>query len=89
MTDGTREVCVSAGSHLMTKVMALRCSQTPLLGAYAAIGPVFDAALATLAPFRMAGTAATNLAHGPGDFQMHLVDALAAKQPANLAKSIV
>ncbi|MCY4471367.1 MAG: hydroxyethylthiazole kinase [Kistimonas sp.] len=88
LTDGNREAQVSGGSSLMPQVTALGCAQTALMGAYGATGPAFDAALAALAHFKVAGTAAAKLAHGPGSFQMHFLDALAAAQPADLAKVI-
>jgi hydroxyethylthiazole kinase len=58
------------------------------MAAYVATGPAFNAALAALAHFKVAGTAAAKLAQGPGSFQMHFLDALAATQPAALAKVI-
>ncbi len=88
LTDGSQEARVSGGSPLMPQVTALGCSQTALMGAYAATGPAFDAALAALAHFKVAGTAAAKQANGPGSFQMHFLDALAATQPADLAQVI-
>lgn len=88
LTDGDQEAHVSGGSPLMPQVTALGCSQTALMGAYAATGPAFDAALAALAHFKVAGTAASKLANGPGSFQMHFLDALANTQPKDLAQAI-
>ncbi|MEH6648209.1 hydroxyethylthiazole kinase [Sulfitobacter sp.] len=88
LTDGDQEAHVSGGSSLMPQVTALGCSQTALMGAYAATGPAFDAALAALAHFKVAGTAAAKLAQGPGSFQMHFLDALSAAQPTDLAQVI-
>ena len=89
LTDGDRQSEVLGGSALMPQITALGCSQTALMGAYAATGPAFDAALAALAHFKVAGTAAAKLAQGPGSFQMHFLDSLANTQPADLAKVIV
>lgn len=89
LTDGTREAQVSGGSALMPKVTALGCSQTALMGAYVATGPAFQAALAGLAHFKTAGSAAADLAKGPGSFQVHFLDALAAAEPADFAKVIL
>lgn len=88
VTDGTQEARVSGGSSLMPQITALGCSQTALMGAYGATGPAFDAALAGLAHFKVAGTAAAKLAKGPGSFQMHFLDALAATQPDDFAQVI-
>ena len=88
VTDGTQEARVSGGSPLMPQITALGCSQTALMGAYAATGSAFDAALASLAHFKVAGSAAAKLAKGPGSFQMHFLDALAATQPEDFAQVI-
>jgi hydroxyethylthiazole kinase len=88
LTDGDREANVSGGSSLMPQITALGCSQTALMGAYAATGPAFEAALAALAHFKVAGTAAAKIAQGPGSFQVHFLDALASTQPADLAQVI-
>ncbi|KEJ93860.1 hydroxyethylthiazole kinase [Pseudosulfitobacter pseudonitzschiae] len=89
VTDGTRDAHVSGGSPLMPKITALGCSQTALMGAYCASGPAFEATLAALAHFKVAGTAAAQQAKGPGSFQMHFLDALAATQPQDLGQVIV
>lgn len=89
VTDGTRSAKVTGGSAIMPQVTALGCAQTALMGAYAACGPAFDAALATLAHFKVAGTIAAGKAAGPGSFQMHFIDALAAAKPRDLAELIV
>jgi len=88
VTDGARSAQVTGGSPIMPMVTALGCSQTALMGAYAASGPAFDAALATLAHFKVAGAKAAQQATGPGSFQMHFLDALHATQAHELAKVI-
>ena len=55
VTDGVQSAKVTGGSEIMPMVTALGCAQTALMGAYAASGPAFDAALATLAHFKVAG----------------------------------
>ena len=86
VTDGTQESRFAGGSALMPQVTALGCAQTALMGAYAAVGPAFDAACATLAHFKVAGTRAGATAAGPGSFTVHFLDALAATMPADLAQ---
>ncbi len=88
VTDGAQSAKVTGGSQIMPMVTALGCSQTALMGAYAASGPAFEAALAALAHFKVAGTKAAQRAEGPGSFQMHFLDALAATQPGELASVI-
>ncbi|WP_227271463.1 hydroxyethylthiazole kinase [Roseobacter weihaiensis] len=88
VTDGAQEAHVSGGSALMPQVTALGCSLTALMGAYAATGPAFEAAIACLAHFKVAGSRAATEARGPGSFQMHFLDALAAADPNELPKVI-
>ncbi|MCL3881215.1 hydroxyethylthiazole kinase [Marivita sp. GX14005] len=88
VTDAARSARVAGGSALMPKITALGCSQTALMGAYAAIGPAFDAALAALAHFKAAGNVAAQKAQGPGSFQVHFLDALAAVQPGNVRATV-
>lgn len=88
VTDGTRTAHIVGGSEIMPMVTALGCSQTALMGAYAACGPAFEAALATTAHFKVAGTKAAQHAQGPGSFQMHFLDALSTTQPDDLACAI-
>ncbi|MGY9048236.1 hypothetical protein P775_13940 [Puniceibacterium antarcticum] len=88
VTDGTRAAHLSGGSAWMPKVTALGCSLTALMGAYAAVGPAFNATLAALAHFKVAGTRAGAEATGPGSFQVHFLDALAATGPEDLAAVI-
>lgn len=73
----------------MPQVTALGCSQTALMGAYAGVGPAFDAAVSAMAHFKVAGTSAAEKATGPGSFQMHFLDALAATQSSDLEAAIV
>ncbi|MFK7764153.1 MAG: hydroxyethylthiazole kinase [Roseobacter sp.] len=85
VTDGLQSAKVTGGSEIMPMITALGCSQTALMGAYAASGPAFEAALATLAHFKVAGEKAAHQASGPGSFQVHFLDALVATQPEDLA----
>ncbi|MDV4146271.1 hydroxyethylthiazole kinase [Shimia sp. FJ5] len=89
VTDGARMARVAGGSALMPQVTALGCSQTALMGAYAAVGPAFDAALSALAHFKVAGTQAAARAEGPGSFQVHFLDALASVEPSQLEAAIM
>lgn len=88
VTDGTQQARISGGSIWMPQVTALGCAQTALMGGYAAVGPAFDAAVACLAHFKVAGSAAAHTAKGPGSFQVQFLDALAATQPRDLAQAV-
>lgn len=89
VTDGAQSAKVKGGSEIMSMVTALGCSQTALMGAYAASGTAFEAALGTLAHFKVAGSKAAAQAKGPGSFQMHFLDALATTQPDELSTVIL
>ena len=90
VTDGLRSVHVHGGSALMPRITALGCSLTCLVGAFVAIRPqaAFDATVAALAAFAVAGKAAEAHAEGPGSFQWRFLDALAALQPAALDAAV-
>lgn len=88
VTDGSQSAHIHGGSSIMPMVTALGCSQTALMGAYAAVGPAFDAAVGALAHFKVAGSHAASKAQGPGSFQMHFLDSITATQPADLKAAI-
>ncbi|SEN69984.1 hydroxyethylthiazole kinase [Loktanella fryxellensis] len=84
VTDGSRSVTVRGGSDLMPKVTALGCSLTAVMGAYAAIAPPRDAAVAALLHFAEAGERAGVTADGPGSFLVRFIDQLYTLQPGDL-----
>ena len=88
VTDGARRAEVRGGSPLMPRVTAMGCSLTALMGGYAAVGPAFEAAVAALAHFKVAGAEAAKTAQGPGSFQVQFLDALAATAPGDLSGAL-
>jgi len=86
VTDGRRTLSVSNGDVMMTRVTALGCSATALVGAFLAShdDPVFASA-AALAVIGLAGEIAARAAGGPGTFRQLLLDALYAMDEAALA----
>ncbi|MEM1287463.1 MAG: hydroxyethylthiazole kinase [Pseudomonadota bacterium] len=88
-TDGEKSARVSGGSPLMPKVTALGCALTALMGGYAAIADPFDAAVAALAHFGAAGAKAHRAAQGPGSFQTHFLDQLAAATADDLEGGLI
>ena len=86
VTDGERVARIAGGSALMSQVTALGCSLTALTGAFAAVSPgdAFEASIAALALFAVAGGRAERLAEGPGSFGWRFLDALAAVDPGTL-----
>jgi hydroxyethylthiazole kinase len=82
VADATRFVRVHGGDALMTRVTALGCALTGVCGAFLAEGDdAFDATVAALAFYKLAGQRAGLQAHGPGSFRVAFMDALAALAP--------
>ncbi|MEM7728785.1 MAG: hydroxyethylthiazole kinase [Pseudomonadota bacterium] len=84
VTNGNRAVRIEGGHVLMPKVTALGCALTGLTGAFAAVAPPFEAAVAALGTYAAAGAIAGDMAAGPGTFQVAFLDALHALRPADL-----
>jgi hydroxyethylthiazole kinase len=84
VTDGERAVRIEGGSPLMPQITALGCSLTCLVGAFAATNAPFDATVAALATFAVAGEEAARKADGPGSFSWRFLDCLAAVDGAFL-----
>ncbi|WP_106746820.1 hydroxyethylthiazole kinase [Yoonia maritima] len=86
VTDGDRRARVTGGSEIMPMITAMGCSLTALMGAFAAVAPPLEAAVAALAHFAEAGLTAAQRADGPGSFQVAFLDALPKVQPSDLDK---
>jgi len=79
VTDGARVMKLANGSPLMTKVTALGCALSAITGAFAAVaGDRFDAAVAAVAVYGIAGEMAAEKAVHPGSYRVALIDALDA-----------
>ncbi len=78
VTDGKRVIEVRGGHHLMTRVTAVGCALSAVVGAFAAVeSDRLTAAVAALATFKAAGSQAGSAASsGPGSFRAALLDAL-------------
>jgi hydroxyethylthiazole kinase len=77
VTDGERTLSVANGHPMMTRVTALGCSATALVGAFlAAHDDALFATAAALAVIGLAGEIAAREAPGPGTFRQKLLDAL-------------
>ncbi|SCB25977.1 hydroxyethylthiazole kinase [Rhizobium hainanense] len=83
VTDGQKAKRIAGGSPFMPQVTALGCSLTCLVGAFAAAttNAPFEATVAALAVFAVAGTQAGAAADGPGSFSWRFLDALASLTP--------
>jgi hydroxyethylthiazole kinase len=79
ITDGRRLFRVQNGHPLMARVTGTGCMGTSVIAAFSAVEK--DSALAAaaaLACYGLAGEKAAERSQGPGSFQMHLFDTLAA-----------
>ncbi len=73
------------GHPLMTKVTAMGCAVSSLVGAFLAVSPSVEvAACAALGVMSLAGEAAMKEAKGPGSLAVHFLDALYNMEAASL-----
>lgn len=86
VTDGTRNAEVANGHALMPRVTALGCSLTGIVGAFTVGQDPFEATLAALAYYGLAGERAAEGVRGPGTFQGAFIDALYAMTPEDLSR---
>ncbi len=84
-TDGQRNLRVSGGHPLMTRVTATGCALSALTGAFLAVeADALVAASHALACMAAAGEIAGRQAEGPGSFRVQLLDALYSLSPGKL-----
>jgi hydroxyethylthiazole kinase len=89
VTDGERLLRVSNGDPAMTRVTALGCAASAVVGAFLAVEPEpLPAAASALAIFGLAGERAAAGAAGPGSLRMRIVDELAALDERALASGV-
>ena len=86
VTDGKRSAEVANGHVLMPRVTALGCSLTGILGAFTVGQDPFEATVAALAYYGLAGERAAEGARGPGAFQGAFLDALYTMEAADLSR---
>lgn len=84
VSDGERVTAIANGHPLLAQVTGTGCMSSALTGCFLAVGRPFDAAVAALVAFGVAGEDAAHEAKGPGSFHVALYDALAALDPATL-----
>lgn len=84
VTDGTRGCHVANGHALMAQVTAMGCALNGVIAAFCVGAPKFEATVAALSFYGLAGENAARSARGPGSFQPAFLDALAALKPAEL-----
>jgi hydroxyethylthiazole kinase len=89
ITDGERLLQVGNGDPRMTRVTALGCAASAVIGAFLAVEPDPLAAAATgLAIFGLAGERAAARAAGPGGLRWQIADQLATLDEATLSAGL-
>jgi len=76
ITDGTRAARVANGHPMMARITVMGCSLNGVIAAFCAGQPAFDATVAALAAYGVAGEIVGQKAQGPGSFQVAFFDAL-------------
>ena len=84
VSDGERAAAIANGHPLLATVTGTGCMSSAITGCFLAVDEPFDAAVAALVAFGVAGEAAARGAKGPGSFHVALYDALAALDPESL-----
>ncbi|MED3623962.1 hydroxyethylthiazole kinase [Neobacillus thermocopriae] len=92
ITDGTTTFLVSNGHQLLTKVTGAGCLLTSVIGAFAGVEKdLLLASTAALAFYGIAAEKAANITakHGPGSFQIELINQLAMVTPEEITQLAV
>jgi hydroxyethylthiazole kinase len=84
VSDGERTAAIANGHPLLAAVTGTGCMSSAITGCFLAVDGPFDAAVAALVAFGVAGEDAAQDAKGPGSFHVGLYDALAALDPDSL-----
>ena len=89
LTDGTRLLRVEGGDPMMTRVTALGCAASAVIGAFLTVedDPLAAAAQA-LGVFALAGQRAAVRARGPASLRLHLIDELAVLDEAAVRQGV-
>ncbi|WP_249978939.1 hydroxyethylthiazole kinase [Vreelandella olivaria] len=87
ITNGTNHYYLKGGHALMPRITALGCGLSALVAGFVAAEKAhpFEACIAALACFAVAGSQAGQYATGPGSFEVALLDALYQLTPNNLS----
>jgi hydroxyethylthiazole kinase len=89
ITDGERWREVKNGDPRMTRVTALGCAASAVIGAFLTVDPEpLRAAAAGLAIFGLAGERAATAAAGPGSLRWRIVDELALLDEAAVLEGV-
>jgi hydroxyethylthiazole kinase len=78
VVDGEDVTAITGGNAMSQQVTGTGCATTALVGAFLAVAPPREAAIAALQLMKHAATEAARTSAGPGSFSVALIDALAA-----------
>jgi hydroxyethylthiazole kinase len=78
VVDGDDVIAITGGNALSQQVTGTGCATTALIGAFLAVAPPREAAVAALQLMKFAAAEAGKGASGPGRFAVALIDALAS-----------
>jgi hydroxyethylthiazole kinase len=84
VSDGERVAAIGNGDPLLATVTGTGCMSSAITGCFLAVDDPFEAAVAALVAFGVAGEDAARDAKGPGSFHVGLYDALAMLDPETL-----
>lgn len=88
ITDGTRTSTITNGSPTMTRVTAMGCTCTSVIGAFAGINSdPFEAALHGMALMGVCGEIAARNSAGPGSLMTNFIDTMYSITPEELAEA--
>lgn len=76
ITDGHASIKIANGSSLMTRVTALGCSLSAVMGGFLGVAKPLDAAIAAIAIYAIAGEIAAARCEGPASFRTAFLDTL-------------
>ena len=89
VTDGERSLRIDNGHPMMTKVTALGCTASSVVGAFLVVEKdALAAAAEALAVFGLAAERAAAMAEGPGSLRWRLLDQLSALDEAALKDGV-
>lgn len=76
ITDGSRAARLANGHPMMARITVMGCALNGVIAAFCVDRPTFEATIAALAAYGVAGEVAGRSAQGPGSFQPAFLDAL-------------
>ena len=89
ITDGTRTETITYGSPLMTRVTAMGCTASSMVGAFAGINPdPFEASLHAMMVMSICGERAAAMKAAPGSLLTNFMDTLYTITPEQLGEHI-